>query len=985
MAVRYLWALLSALASCPTLASPTPVWEVPFGGSGRPDLVYNEAPAVVSDAAGEAFTLHNFGRSSQLMIARVSASADTAWSAATAFSSTEGTRALPLSGGALIVASEELQYFEADGRRRWSTRWKTRFDPPVVLEVGDQLVVLDIGGEAPVTRIDVHSGRVIEQVGAGMFGTCDRAFGAVAGEDTLYLVARGDLGCGQLAKVRLDPLRIEWVASPPEDGAVPLALTADSSGAYVTHATHTLRRLDKRSSTDGNVLWSAAVPLPASPMSPDPRGAFIDTDGDVIVHAGQVIEKIDRHSGATRWRHATAGGFFVGVALSSDAIVVVRSDDTTQGLTPLPGDVLRLRRSDGVALWQSPLAPPDGHVARVTGVAVGKGGILAAGISCAGDTQSHQCRLVAWPVTLDGVVAAVRQPVVELPTFIGHAIRAGAGTTMAAVLQSGAHGQEVRVRRLRNTDGAILWDSVRPTRLDGVMGRNADTLAVAVSDRDDTVAVLYGVRVGSTIPPTGDAVLTVFDGETGAWRWQRSVIDRRAGYTSGHAYTLAVDRAGNVFVPLHEAIPESFPTPYVPNRRQIRKYAASNGAQVLSIDFPLSGDGAVHYYAPPFLRGIEDDLLTTEVPGTTSRYALARLSGVDGRVLWSNPAAEVSFLHDGDAVNQYGLGAGATASVSAYALATGLAAWRVAYVDPADRDYALFAFHRGSDNAVYAGGYRRVPRPGSTTATDRKAMLMRIGVDDGVLTWVNRLDQGPVKSNDDRLEPVHDRNGIVYSWQRQARSSQSSARFLTGLSTADGEPRGIQWVYSTNGAPIGTVAITDNLAVIDTSADGGLIASANRISPGRPARFTLMKLPAPGLHAGGSLRVSLSAAITRMANGARVSFTFDAVNDGALAAVDVDALLEFPASSITEAVSCIGASGEPCQPALTATSLGVRHHIAAGARVRITGALNIHAPYLDDLKLEASAFAPYGFVEMDMKDNIRSLRVDDILFIHGFD
>jgi hypothetical protein len=54
----------------------------------------------------------------------------------------------------------------------------------------------------------------------------------------------------------------------------------------------------------------------------------------------------------------------------------------------------------------------------------------------------------------------------------------------------------------------------------------------------------------------------------------------------------------------------------------------------------------------------------------------------------------------------------------------------------------------------------------------------------------------------------------------------------------------------------------------------------------------------------------------------------------------------------------------------------------AGANLRMSGSIRTRK---GTPRLAASAFAPYGFVEMDMKDNIRSVRLDDVLFSHGFD
>ena len=200
---------------------------------------------------------------------------------------------------------------------------------------------------------------------------------------------------------------------------------------------------------------------------------------------------------------------------------------------------------------------------------------------------------------------------------------------------------------------------------------------------------------------------------------------------------------------------------------------------------------------------------------------------------------------------------------------------------------------------------------------------------------------------------------------------------------ADAGLRGIQLFSMALDVEAGVETFTDFPTIVGSTADHGLTASTVRMVAGEPSRFTLMKLPAPGLFAGGSLRTSLSAAVVGDAGEDRTRFVFDAINDGAIAATDTAILVEFP-PSIVESVSCM-VDGAACEPFVTARSLGVRRSIGVGQRVRISGKLRSVTGADYRPRLEASAFAPFGFVEMDMKDNVRVIALDASLFTDGFD
>ncbi len=562
-------------------------------------------------------------------------------------------------------------------------------------------------------------------------------------------------------------------------------------------------------------------------------------------------------------------------------------------------------------------------------------------------------------------------------------------TTIGAVVESVPDGLQFRIRRLRNSDGGVLWESVHPVLMPDPPQELPGGVHVALGDGDDdSVAVLYSMASNVGMPPIRDAVVATFDQQTGALRWQRSLLDDSDGYTDVHAYRIDLDTAGNVMASVHEVRRASFPTNDVPNRRQIRKYAAADGEELLRIDFPSIEHFQVH--SPPLMRGVGDDLLVGQLPGATEIHGLARIGGMSGQTLWHR--ADIDFPYWGafgasvliDATRMHAYSNGHPFSVSALDLQTGNADWSVAYADPRDLGYVLASIHQSAEGQLYAGGYRRIPRPGSATAWDSRGFLMSVDTNSASLSWVNRFEENPTKSFYGLIHPTHVDQGIVYSWQRQQRSANGMVHFLTGVSVLDGHPRGTQRVlFSGGGFEEAGVLSIGNPHLVTAAVDRGLVIQTDRQLPGRSSHFELTKVPAPGIHAGGSIKVSLATRAVRTGNQSLAEFEFDVVNSGALDATDVEALLDFPPSSLGN-LTC-EVAGTPCTPVSATTWVGLRHDLAVGEHIRMTGTLQTFVQPGYDLSLYASAFAPYGFVEMDMKDNTRSFPLGEGLLLHGFD
>lgn len=967
--------LLLLIASTPVHATPTPEWRVGFGAKGRVPIDVDQRPQLQRDRANGAVYVHDTGSwPLPPLAAKIDMAGISAWTVLERSTTyTTPQRLTILADGSFITAHDNIVRYTADGSMLWSApEAVAQTEVPTVVEVGGEILVFASTPNA-VIRVDRSTGVPLEKLADPALRACPGGAAAVQGSDTVYW-ASGCEGSHRLSKVRLAPLRIDWSVELSATGMTSkVAIVADAGGVHAAFGDGTTARVSRFSATDGSLLWSASGAYGAAP------GVVLDADGDPLVFGASLVDKFDRVTGTRRWSH-NAPGIVVDLDVSAGAIVVAGNTDAAGS----SGFLERLRATDGASQWQSTLAHAASEWMNTTSVVVQGDRVLAAGVACAANARPERCDLVLWPRGIDGTETGSVVPTFDLPAT-GRAVAASSDTTVGAAFAYGPSGMQLRVQRVRNADGVVLWDVTRPVVLPNAPGKLPMSIDVVASDGG--IAVLY-TRPSSlpSVPHSSEAMIAAFDATTGAFRWERSALDLGAGYTDGNAQHVGIDPAGNVFASSHEGVvPEDF-LPITQSRRQIRKYAAGTGQEIRQIDFFVDTSFSLIAFYSPMFRIVDGDILSGEEPLPSMDYAVTRIDGATGSVLWSNPTLPypypfgMSELHAGAAYVAYST---ADVSVSAYDVATGTASWLAQYSHPSDIGYNVSTTHRGSDGAIYAGGYRKIPRPGgSPTAWDSRGLLMRLDGSGGTIDWVNRFDASPVNSPSGQLIPVLDHDGVLYSWQRQARGIGSPGYFYTGTSTADGTLRGTQAVY------LGTIPFphlgpsVSAIEVLGAANDGGTVVHGGFGDASQPLSFGIAKWPAPQTFAGGSLRVSLVASVQSSDTATATAFVLEAVNDGAIAAPAVDVLLAIPPTSMVGPISCTVGS-TPCTANVTPSSIGHRLDLLPGARVRLSG--SVRHPWGTPGRFEASAFAPYGFVEMDMKDNIRTLRVDDILFSEGFD
>ena len=969
---------LALAATTPAEATPTPEWQVVFGTTGKMPVGAYMKPRLLRDPASDAIYAYNVGlREYPYLAAKLDPLGNRDWSVlerSSLFGAPQHLTAL--TDGSMVTAHIEVSRYAADGTFVWSVPDEPgQYGVPVVVEVGGELLQFTTGISG-VVRLDRATGMRLEILPIEeMSSHCGENVAVAQGDDTVYWV----YGCNamrKLVKVRLAPLRAEWSTQVEwADWSSTVSVAADDDGVHLASTNANTSRLSRFSAADGSLLWSVDGPYGNTPA------VVSDVDGDPIVFGASVIEKFDRATGARRWLH-TVAGTVADVNISAGAIVVAGNADT--GAT---GFIERLQGSDGASLWQAILAEPAAEWMNLTSVAVQGDRVLVAGVVCAPDTRPERCDLMLWPRDLAGSGTGSTTPRFDLPPPFGLAVKAASDTTIGAALEHGPDGMQLRVKRVRNTDGELLWDVVRPALLPKVPGKLPAGIELDVSDGvEGTVAVLYRSNT-INMPHSSDTVVATFSLNSGAFRWERSVIDTTDGYTDGLALHLSVDAAGNVFASSHETVFENN-WPVTQSRRQIRKFAAATGQLIRNFDYVTPPDWTGWFLSPPLFRIVDGDVLAEHHPLSGSDYATTRIDGVTGVVRWSSPGLPFPFPWGSsvlDGALAYVASGYEELRVSALDLDTGVESWVSPYSHPSDMSYAVERTYRGSDGAIYAGGYRRIPRPGgSPTAWDARGLLMRLDAGSGVIDWVDRFDTSPVKSPSGQLLPLLDHDGVLYSKQSQARALDSPGAFFTATSTADGTLMGTQVVYlSIYPFPHLGPSVAET-SVIGPASDGGTVFWGGFGDASQPYWFGVGKRPAPQPFAGGALRVALTTAVQSLDDELAASFVLDAFNDGTIDAPDVDVLLAIPVRAILGPVSCTVGS-VPCTAKVTPSSIGHRLDLAAGEHIRISGSLRHprHSFFSDSL--EASAFSPYGFVEMDMKDNVRSVRLDDILFSQGFD
>ncbi len=984
---------LFILAVSTTAAATTPnaIWSKTFGGNGHPTVNENHWPTLQKNAHGDFFSAFQESRSLNPMAVKLDAWGIPAWSISAPRSmSTPADMTVLGDGSIVLIGMELLTLYAPDGKFVWAAslpEWHW-MENSTIVEIDNEIILL----AASMIRIDRFSGLKLQEIDApsdsGWFsglrlqgieapsnlGWCGRKPSTkVVAATTAYVTST----CGGLSVTRIlaNPLRFDWTMRADSDAySATAGIEADEHGVFVagyrySEANGTTGYAAKLSPTDGSIIWDTSAPDAFSQIR-------LDHDGHLITSSALWVDKIDRESGQTLWRHATPGPAR-GIVTSPAGIFVAGNNGSTA--TVASGYIESIDGQDGSQRWLRPITFASGDMGKVSGLAVSDDHLLVSGATCRDGLPqgTHYpsplaCELAYWSSSTSGSTPSITKPVVALPVSGGTAVAAPGDTTLAATLHPGPSGQQIAIRRINNTTGAILWEAVHPLS-SGALPATSEGLFRLELAADGDVVVLYSKSARETTPGASWAEILKLDGASGTLRWKKALLDNSGAYTDVDAHDFATDTAGNVFVPVHEANILGFPDPPL-NQRRILKLSASTGQQVLEIHFqPYQFPMTSFHAAPPRIASVGDDILVYEAPIPENEYGLRRLNGATGHTIWHSQESDV-LIDESTGYSVSGSVESTTLTVSSINLESGNINWSTNYSNPQDTYYVVGNLQLDTEGGLIVGASGQVSSPNPPN----RGLLLRIDRDKGDILWTHRMQDLPLRSINS-LRPAFIYDGIVYSRQYARTSGGSVSYLLVGNALSDGASTGAQMLDMSVWYPLQRPSI-DGISITGAAADGGLIVSAGQSTPGLPVRHAIEKWAPPTVYAGGSLKVNLSISTQGSGTDVRRFFVFDTVNDGSIDAPDVTAILDIPPYSLVGSVQC-DISGVPCTVFTTDYYVEKLADLAPGARLRISGELEV--PWWGDV--DASAYSPYGFVEWDLSDNAASARVEPPIFTHGFE
>lgn len=969
-------------------AEPTPLWTVNFDSVGTVPQRAVSRPELASAGVGSGLILSVplGGISRFASIAKIDVDGTAVWLGQhTSYSYFYGTVAetLVLSDGSVIVIADAVYRYSSNGQLAWVAPLLST--SAEVIEVGSRLFMASPNSGQPAAVIDLASGKTLEMLSSANVGFGQDVGLAAVGNDTIYAYTAQGMW---VHKFRLNPLRVEWSVSlegtlAPHETTLPCctisSIVADESGAYVSGSSV----VAKVAPADGSLLWSQST----TPDYALTLAADASSPADILAVSPNIVTSIARTSGVRLWTHVPPAAISA-FATFDDSVAVVGNTDPNAPASN-PGFLERIHRDDGTVVWQQPVTGSPATTSSVSGVAVDGDRIAASGVQCETRQVPELCELVIWHISVDGGAVAMVKPV--FPQSVEYAGSAGDGvSTVAAALVATATGQQILVRRIQDSDGVVLWETSIPASLANASGQAISELNIQLThSASSDVVIAYGRRPNTifSTEPLGDTMVSKLDGSSGAVQWQRSLLDTSGGYTdtSVNTFIVTTDTAGNVFASVHEVASNPSPsTAPIPNRREIRKYSAATGDELLRLAFaPTQAVFPQFQFLPVNFQIVGDIVLTEEGPLPQSAYGSYAIDGTTGSVICNNFPLDIF-----QPIRVEGSNAIAADSVSTSPplikltrvdAPTCSVVWQSNYNYSADLRYSASTLLLGSDNGFYAGNQARIA-DGSIVSGRPYPLMLRADAASGLITWVNRFESNPVISPL-RPRPLFISDGLLRALQTSYRAGSSNGQFLTSLSPADGTFQGTSSLTFDNQEwpqlPMTTLGIQG------LAADGGMIVRRYGDSPGESTRFSLGKLPLPQPFAGGSLRVSMHTSVATGAIQNTFSFRFDVVNNGTVSADAVEAIVGLPKPSIIDSVGCTIA-GSPCVAEATSSYVRNVANIGIGENLVLTGTVRTWLPPYGT-SFEASAFSTSGLVEMDMTDNIASIKLYEILFSSGFD
>lgn len=957
--------LISSAHGMASTESTSAQWLTEFGASGAMSLdPWPESVDLSRNSSGQAFldVSRPYGRRT---VIRLDAKGDPEWAIS---NYRYGHSDLAhLRDGSVLVIANEVSLYSPSGAFVWSAYIPTKYDDILrIVEVNNEIYASAGGTAEFIHKIDRFTGLVIETLQSEPFyPDCSPSAMRSVGENTIYLAS----SCAnRISKISTNPLRFDWSKIA---GMSISAIDADTSGLFVSGWTNTNdswhAATRKLATANGETLWSRDQ---ATPNILDTR---LDIDGHLLIRRESTIEKIHSATGLRIWQHQTADRI---TALDTSAAGIFLSLDSPSSPSISGGKAASIDRNTGDALWTAPLPPPASFEKSAThSIAVTDNRLVASGTTCNGPQANPLCRIALWSMSTDGTNQTSATPMIKLSSA-GNAVLTKSDVTLAAALESGPSGPQITAKKIRNSDGSIVWTSTHRVPL-GELPANIDTAWIQEAGDGDAV-ILYSNPPRESTPNSSGGAILKLNGASGALRWQKALLDPASSYTDIKAYDFTSDEEGNIFASIcvFEVV-ESWgsPPPAGNHERYIVKLASATGQQQSRLDFNPSSGGTCW---PPILRSIANDLLLDELPAPSDQYALSRVNGSTGQIVWQRSDVR-SHIHLIDANTAYASTVGEPSiKIIGINLDDGSTRWMTKYSDPRDS----FA-HVGNILLDSQGGLLIGSRRDAVIDSDNppnRGMLLRLDKTNGELLWAHRFEQTPNRSVS-VLQPAVEQSGIVYSRQYARASNENLGYFLLANSLITGEFLGAQFLnYQTQKQ--GHLPQDSPLSVVGSANDAGLIIAAHHRAPSAPHQFRVAKFNQPSPVAGGALKVELS--VVASGSLGEAHFIFDTINHGTITAHDVLATLSFPGNAIISNVEC-DVSGAPCTSQATQGFVEHKLDLPAGQRLRLSGTLTIRDQRMSSATLHANAYGGFGFSEMDLRDNSTSSSVNLSLFRNGFD
>ena len=950
---RYLPALIFLISIAP--ADAQVVWKNDWTYAAPPWLNFQTIPKVRA-SAGDVVTAAQSYSGLDLQVSRFSAAGELRWTTNIGTAYFFGSRIDELlaedSGGA-IVAGDEIAKIDATGAISWMRSVPSTF-----------LKKSQAGSYTAVGCIAIASGES-EIVVSNLNG----ATGAIAWQ-TAMGVSPGDScpldlfddGAGNIYfATSLMLQKIGHGGAPgwhvPLDNAGSI-LGADANRVYVALSSTVIAV----SAGTGSTLWSSVCSC---------SGTVVGTPAEVIIDTPtNTIQRLAAADGHVLWTANVEGA--EALSAVSDSIIV---RDASSNL-------VRVDANSGAIVWSKNISSLSNAPAA---------------------TLDTNTLLV---VNNIGYPPSIFQPVAYSSGALGKPIAAPSVTQGIYAQKSFADNAEysldvayeydtssntnVRVRRVKSSDGTVQWESNASL---GFVGQQpAIYTSVGAAAGGDVVAVIsatsQSVQNSDGWMPIGQVSIAAFDRSTGMLRWTKQLWRPPSeipfqGYTS--AKIPQVDNAGNVYL----GIGTTIDTPnagYITSlaRQSVYKLASADGHVLWEQDADEGYAPPDYFVNAPAIQLVGSDVLATGPFQSSSDATLVRLSGVDGTNLWSSNTLPAYYWNDIYPSDQewsfYPIGDKFIVAGQSYwgklDPESGVFAW--SFNIPPDPNCANFLQCVSTNGAVDSVG--DVISGGFDYNNSAYARRLRGDGSGQVDSWhLETPDAAMLSSVAQTLVDSSDK--IFFLVHRELKASADSVTFLSGFDVATNLLKS-QQVIGAGG--VDELLPSEYPSMISPPTDGRVLISGIGKNGTTPAT-SFDALLDTSVAALGDLLAQTTMNATHVRVGDNPTFHFVATYSGDAAVTGVQLYGSLPWSSDLSNVVCTASSAANCVLDTRSGNVHASFDIQPGGQVDISGQVTVRESEGFDVAAQTIVYGPMSLSETNTQNNFSSAVVHQSLFYDGFD